>query len=257
MNTRRRLRLLCWLTLVCCSTAVAGDAPPVHGYRVVARFPHDADAFTQGLVWADGRLYESTGLRGRSALREIDLTTGRVIRSAALSRWQFGEGLAAVGDRLIQLTWHAGEALVRDRETLQKRGILHYAGEGWGLAWDGRRLVMSDGSATLVFRDPDSFAELGRVQVTAAGTPVSGLNELEVIRGEIWANVWGSERIARIDPDSGRVNAWVDLGGLRPQPTPGKPIDVLNGIAWDDQKKRLFVTGKLWPWLYQIRVIES
>lgn len=254
MNTRRRLRLLCWLTLVCCSTAVAGDAPPVHGYRVVARFPHDADAFTQGLVWADGRLYESTGLRGRSALREIDLTTGRVVRSAALSRWQFGEGLAAVGDRLIQLTWHAGEALVRDRETLQKRGILHYAGEGWGLAWDGRRLVMSDGSATLVFRDPDSFAELGRVQVTAAGTPVSGLNELEVIRGEIWANVWGSERIARIDPDSGRVNAWVDLGGLRPQPAPGKPIDVLNGIAWDAGDQRLFVTGKLWPWLYQIRV---
>ena len=254
MNTRRRLRLLCWLTLVCCSTVVADDAPPVHGYRVVARFPHDADAFTQGLVWADGRLYESTGLRGRSALREIDLTTGRVVRSAALSRWQFGEGLAAVGDRLIQLTWHAGEALVRDRETLQKRGILHYAGEGWGLAWDGRRLVMSDGSATLVFRDPDSFAELGRVQVTAAGTPVSGLNELEVIRGEIWANVWGSERIARIDPDSGRVNAWVDLGGLRPQPAPGKPIDVLNGIAWDAGDQRLFVTGKLWPWLYQIRV---
>lgn len=254
MNKHRRLRVLCWLALACCSTATAGDAPPVYGYDVIARFPHDADAFTQGLAWADGRLYESTGVRGRSSLREIDLTSGRVVRSAALPRWQFGEGLAAAGDRLIQLTWHAGQALVRDRQSLRKIGVLHYAGEGWGLAWDGRRLVMSDGSATLVFRDPDSFAELGRLTVTDAGTPVSALNELEVVDGEIWANVWGSERIARIDPDSGRLASWVDLSGLRPEPAPGKPIDVLNGIAWDAADERLFVTGKLWPWLYQIEI---
>lgn len=257
MNRHRRLRILCWLALACCSPAAAGDAPLVHGYRIVARFPHDADAFTQGLAWADGRLYESTGVRGRSSLREIDLTSGRVVRSAALPRWQFGEGLAAAGDRLIQLTWHAGEALVRDRESLRKVGILRYAGEGWGLAWDGARLVMSDGSATLVFRDPDSFAELGRLTVTDADTPVSGLNELEVVDGEIWANVWGSERIARIDPDSGRVTSWVDLSGLRPEPAPGKPIDVLNGIAWDASGERLFVTGKLWPWLYQIEILPE
>ncbi len=257
MNRHRRLRVLCWLALACCSTATAGDAPPVYGYDVIARFPHDTDAFTQGLAWADGRLYESTGVRGRSSLREIDLTSGRVVRSAALPRWQFGEGLAAAGDRLIQLTWHAGEALVRDRQSLRKIGVLHYAGEGWGLAWDGRRLVMSDGSATLVFRDPDSFAELGRLTVTDAGTPVSALNELEVVDGEIWANVWGSERIARIDPDSGRLTSWVDLSGLRPEPAPGKPIDVLNGIAWDAGDERLFVTGKLWPWLYQIEILPE
>ncbi len=254
MNAGPRLAILCWLALTCCSTATASTAPPVLGYSVIARFPHDPEAFTQGLAWAEGHLYESTGLHGRSSLREIDLTTGRVLRSAALPRWQFGEGLAVVGDHLIQLTWHAGEALVRDRLSLRRVATLPYAGEGWGLAWDGQRLVMSDGSASLVFRDPHTFEELGSVQVTAAGAAVSGLNELEVIRGEIWANVWGSERIARIDPASGRVSAWVDLSGLRPDPAPGQSIDVLNGIAWDAEGQRLFVTGKLWPWLYQIQV---
>lgn len=258
MNLRPRAWAPGWLVLTLAlapgAIAAAGDAPPTFGYRVIERFPHDPEAFTQGLAWADGRLYESTGRRGRSSLREVDLATGRVLRSASLPAWQFGEGLAAAGDRLIQLTWHAGEALVRDRASLRKVATFRYAGEGWGLAWDGKRLVMGDGSATLVFRDPESFAELGRLNVTAAGSPLAALNELEVIDGEIWANVWGSERIARIDPESGRVNSWVDLTGLRPQPAPGQAIDVLNGIAWDAEGKRLFVTGKLWPWLYRIEV---
>lgn len=243
-----------WLVLALAGMAAAGDAPPVHGYRVVERFPHDPEAFTQGLAWADGRLYESTGLLGRSSLREVELATGRVMRSASLPRWQFGEGLAVVGDRLIQLTWHAGEALVRDRGSLRRVATFRYAGEGWGLAWDGARLVMGNGSATLMWRDPHSFAELGRLTVTDAGQPLGRLNELEVIDGEIWANVWGSERIARIDPASGRVTSWVELAGLRPEPAPGKPIDVLNGIAWDPAGRRLFVTGKLWPWLYRIEI---
>jgi len=254
IRAQPRHRAVPFLLLLLVGTSWAGEPPAHQDYRIVARYPHEPTAFTQGLAWADGRLYESTGLEGQSSLREVDLTTGKVLRSAALRPWQFGEGIAVIGDRILQLTWKSGQALVRERASFRKLATFNYPGEGWGLAWDGRRLVMSDGSATLVFRDPDSFAELGRVTVTDAGRPVRQLNELEVIDGEIWANVWGSERIARIDPASGRVTAWVDLAGLRPQPAPGQAIDVLNGIAWDAEGKRLFVTGKLWPWLYQIRV---
>lgn len=237
--------------------AAAAEPAPHQSYQIVARHPHDPTAFTQGLAWADGRLYESTGLHGHSSLREVELTSGRVLRRVALRPWQFGEGIALVGDRILQLTWKSGQALVWERASFRTLATFPYPGEGWGLAWDGQRLVMSDGSATLVLRDADGFAELGRIQVQDAGTPVTRLNELEVIDGEIWANVWGSERIARIDPASGRVNAWVDLTGLRPEPAPGQAIDVLNGIAWDAEGERLFVTGKLWPWLYQIRVVAA
>lgn len=250
-------RALPFLLLLVIGGTWAGESPKLLGYQVVARYPHDPTAFTQGLAWADGHLYESTGIEGRSSLRAVELTTGKVLRSAALRPWQFGEGIAVVGDHILQLTWKSGQALVRERAGFRKLATFSYPGEGWGLAWDGRRLVMSDGSATLVFRDPDSFAARGRIAVHDAGTPVTRLNELEVIDGEIWANVWGTERIARIDPASGRVTAWVDLAGLRPQPAPGQAIDVLNGIAWDAEGKRLFVTGKLWPWLYQIRVVPA
>lgn len=249
--------LFLFLLLLVIGGIWAGESPILLGYQVVARYPHDPAAFTQGLAWADGRLYESTGIEGRSSLRAVELTTGKVLRSAALRPWQFGEGIAVVGDRILQLTWKSGQALVRERAGFRKLATFSYPGEGWGLAWDGRRLVMSDGSATLVFRDPDSFAALGRIAVHGAGTPVTRLNELEVIDGEIWANVWGTERIARIDPASGRVTAWVDLTGLRPDPAPGQAIDVLNGIAWDADGQRLFVTGKLWPWLFQIRVVPA
>jgi glutaminyl-peptide cyclotransferase len=250
-------RILVALCATGCAAAMAVPAAPAvprYGYEIVNSYPHDPQAFTQGLAWADGRLFESTGLLGHSSLREVELATGRVLRRAALAPWLFGEGIAAVGDRIVQLTWHQQQAFVRDRDTFELRAIFTYTGEGWGLAWDGRRLIMSDGSATLYFRDPETFAEQGRIAVTDAGAPVMQLNELEMVGKEIWANIWGSERIARIDPASGRVTGWIELAGLTPAPAPGAAIDVLNGIAWDATGKRLFVTGKLWPRLFEIRL---
>ncbi|MFZ2209521.1 MAG: glutaminyl-peptide cyclotransferase [Porticoccaceae bacterium] len=252
--------LVIWMVLSGCATATAASgmqAAPHYRYEIVHSYPHDPEAFTQGLAWADGRLFESTGQHGRSSLREIELATGRVLRRTALAPWLFGEGIAVVGDRVVQLTWHEQQALVRDRDTFELRATFTYPGEGWGLAWDGRRLIMSDGSATLYFRDPETFAELGRIDVTDAGTPITQLNELEMVGDEIWANVWGSEHIARIDSASGRVLGWIDLKGLTPAAAPGHPIDVLNGIAWDAAGKRLFVTGKLWPRLFEIRLVPE
>lgn len=262
VNAKRTLaiRLLLVLCAAGCATAMAAPAMPAtprYGYEIVHSYPHDPDAFTQGLAWADGRLFESTGLLGRSSLRETELATGRVLRRAALAPWLFGEGIAVVGDRIVQLTWHEQQAFVRDRDTFELRATLAYPGEGWGLTWDGRRLIMSDGSATLYFRDPETFAELGRIAVTDAGAPVTQLNELEMVGNDIWANIWGNERIARIDPASGRVTGWIDLKGLTPAAAPGHPIDVLNGIAWDAAGKRLFVTGKLWPRLFEIRLVPE
>ncbi len=253
-------RMLVALCAAGCAAAVAAPAMPAaprYSYEIVHSYPHDPDAFTQGLAWADGRLFESTGQLGHSSLREVELATGRVLRRAALAPWLFGEGIAAVGDRIVQLTWHQQQAFVRDRDTFELRATFTYPGEGWGLAWDGRRLIMSDGSATLFFRDPETFAEQGRITVTDAGAPVTRLNELEMVDKEIWANIWGSSRIARIDPASGRVTGWIELAGLTPAPAPGHPIDVLNGIAWDATGKRLFVTGKLWPRLFEIRLVPE
>jgi glutamine cyclotransferase len=240
--------------------AIAAPPPPYpthYGYEIIRSYPHDPEAFTQGLAWHDGRLFESTGRYGRSSLREVELATGRVLRRAALDPGLFGEGIAVVGDRIVQLTWQDRQAFARDRDTFALRVTFAYPGEGWGLTWDGRRLIMSDGSATLYFRDPETFAELGRIEVTDAGAPVTRLNELEMIGNEVWANIWGSERIARIDPASGRVTGWIDLEGLTPAAAPGHPIDVLNGIAWDAADKRLFVTGKLWPRLFAIRLVPA
>lgn len=251
------------LTALCvagCAMAMAApDTPatPRYGYEIVNSYPHDPEAFTQGLAWADGRLFESTGRLGHSSLREIEPATGRVLRRTALAPWLFGEGIAVVGDRIVQLTWHEQQAFVHDRDTFALRATFTYPGEGWGLTWDGRRLIMSDGSATLYFRDPETFAEQGRITVTDAGAPVTRLNELEMVGTEIWANVWGSESIARIDPARGRVTGWIDLKGLTPAAAPGHPIDVLNGIAWDAAGKRLFVTGKLWPRLFEIRLVPD
>ncbi len=261
--SRDRVGIARALTALCvagCATAMAApDTPatPRYGYEIVHSYPHDPEAFTQGLAWADGRLFESTGRLGHSSLREVELTTGRVLRRTALAPWLFAEGIAVVGDRIVQLTWHEQQAFVRDRDTFELRATFAYPGEGWGLTWDGRRLIMSDGSATLYFRDPETFAERERIVVTDAGAPVTRLNELEMVGDEIWANVWGSEHIARIDPASGRVTGWIDLKGLTPTAAPGHPIDVLNGIAWDAAGKRLFVTGKLWPRLFEIRLVPE
>jgi glutamine cyclotransferase len=228
---------------------------PVHRYRVVASYPHDPKAFTQGLSYEGGLLYEGTGMRGRSTVRRVDLATGKVLASKALPGALFGEGIALCGDRLVQLTWRAHKGFVYDKKSLQRRGGFAYDSEGWGLTRYGKRLVMSDGSATLRFLDPRTFAVTGSVVVRDGDHPVMRLNELEAVQGKLLANVWRTDRIAVIDPASGRVTAWIDLAGLlKPEDRRGW-VDVLNGIAYDPAGDRLFVTGKLWPKVFQIDVV--
>jgi glutaminyl-peptide cyclotransferase len=219
--------------------------------RVVAVYPHDPEAFTQGLVWHQGALYESTGLYGRSTLRRVDLASGAVVRRVDLPPRLFGEGLALVGDRLVQLTWQEGLALVWGVERFERRGERRYQGEGWGLCHDGRRLVMSDGSGRLVFRDPETFAAVGELAVTVGGRPAERLNELECVGSEIWANVWGSGEVLRIDAASGRVTAVADASGLL-SPLERAGTDVLNGIAHRPETGTFLLTGKLWPKLFEV-----
>jgi len=219
----------------------------------LARHPHATDAYTEGLVWLPGgALYESTGMYGASSLRQVRRATGAVIRSRALPRAYFGEGLAAAGSRLVQLTWKEHTAFVWDRRTLRRVRTFRYAGEGWGLATLEGRLVMSNGSAVLRFLDPATFREVRRVRVTDGGRPVTRLNELEAVHGEIWANVWQRDDIVVIDPATGRVRVRLDLSGLRGRlPGGGRP-EVLNGIAWDRARDRVLVTGKWWPSLFEL-----
>jgi glutaminyl-peptide cyclotransferase len=224
-------------------------------YRVVHTYPHDPQAFTQGLVFADGQLYESTGLNGRSSLRMDDLTTGSVLQHLEVPRQYFAEGLTDWGSTLIQLTWKAHTAFVYDRFSFRLLRTFHYTGEGWGLTQDGKHLILSDGSSTLRFLNPETFAEVRRITVTDHGEPVKELNELEYIHGEIYANIWYSNKIARISPETGRVLAWIDLSGIIPASELHDSGAVLNGIAYDARHDRLFVTGKLWPKLFEIQVV--
>jgi glutaminyl-peptide cyclotransferase len=242
-----------WLPRV--SVADPEAETPVYGYRVIAEFPHDPDAFTQGLLYHDGFLYESTGVYGASSLRRVDLETGRVLQQVDLPADYFGEGLALWGERLIQLTWQENTGFLYDRETFQLLDQFSYPGEGWGLTHDGQRLIMSDGTAELRFWDPDTLEEIGRVTVRDHQGPVNMLNELEYVRGEVYANVWMSDRIARIDPASGRVIAWIDLAGLLSAADRQGRVDVLNGIAYDAAGDRLLVTGKWWPKLFHIELV--
>lgn len=220
--------------------------------RIVARYPHDPAAFTEGLLWHDGALYESIGLEGRSEVRRVRLEDGKILARATLPASQFGEGLARSGDTLVSLTWTTGIGHRWDAATLKHRGSFRYTGEGWGLANDGQALVQSDGSAVLRFRDPKSFAVQREVTVTANGRPVRNLNELEVVDGAIFANVWHRNYLVRIDPATGAVTGLVDLSALVAEVAAGDPEAVANGIAWDPAKRRLFVTGKLWPTLFEI-----
>lgn len=231
-------------------------APPPERLRVrvVRRFPHDTGAFTQGLLWHAGHLYESTGLRGRSTLRKVDLETGEVVQRRSVERSHFGEGLARVDDRLIQLTWMRGVAHVWSVDGFEHLRTFEYEGEGWGLCHDGRNLVMSDGSARLTFRDPSTFRELRRVTVRQEGRAVGYLNELECVDGAIWANVWQREELLRIDPGSGRVTAVVDASGLLSEQE-RLGTDVLNGIAWIPERDRFVITGKLWPYLFEVELV--
>jgi glutamine cyclotransferase len=233
------------------------DDVPVQGFEVIRAIPHDAAAFTQGLVYHDGFLYESTGLEGQSTLRQLEIAMGRVLRRHELAPHIFAEGLTIWRDTLLQLTYMNRTAFAYDLRTFAPKGTFSYEGQGWGLTHDGSRLIMSDGQPALRFLDPATWRELGRVTVTDRGRPVVDLNELEFIKGEVWANVWHTDRIARIDPASGQVTAWVDLTGLRPAAARRDPEAVLNGIAFDAEGDRLFVTGKLWPFLYEIRVREA
>lgn len=234
------------------SLAFAAD-----GYRIVHTYPHDPRAYTQGLLYTDGHLYESTGLNGRSSLRMDDLETGRVLQIAPVPEKYFAEGLASWGSTLIQLTWQSHIAFVYDRFSFRLLRTFHYDGEGWGLTQDGRNLIMSDGTATLRFFDPRIFHEVRRIVVKDHGEPVTQLNELEYVRGQIYANVWHSDRIARISPATGRVLGWIDLTGLLQPGEVTDPEAVLNGIAYDSAHNRLFVTGKLWPKLFEIQVVPQ
>lgn len=224
------------------------------GYRVVNVFPHDQHAFTQGLVYLDGHLYESTGIKGQSSLREEDLETGRTVRMQMVADKYFAEGLTDWKTTLIQLTWQSHIAFVYDRATFHLLRTFSYTGEGWGLTHDSKSLILSDGTAILRFFDPETFHEVRRITVKDHGAAVTKLNELEFVHGEIYANVWYTDRIARISPSTGRVLGWIDLKGLMPRDQLSSDGAVLNGIAYDAGHDRLFVTGKLWPKVFEIKI---
>jgi len=228
------------------------SAPPRLKTTVVRSYPHDRMAFTQGLIWRDGLLYESTGLVGRSSLRKVDLATGSVKQQVAVPDPYFAEGLADVGNRLFQLTWQHGRVFVYDKNTFNRVGELGYQGEGWGLCHDGRALVMSDGSDALTVRAPDTFAITRTVKVTQAGRPLERINELECVGGDVYANVWMTDSIVRIDMKSGQVNATMDASGLL-TPAERQGTDVLNGIAYDPADRTFLITGKLWPKLFRVK----
>lgn len=228
---------------------------PVWGYAIVDSFPHDRTAFTQGLAFAEGVLYEGTGRYGQSVLRAVDLTTGASLRETALNYAYFGEGITVIDSVIIQLTLSEHRAFLYDRDTFEGLGTFSYPTSGWGITNDGERLIMSNGSSWLTFLDPQTHARTGAIEVRDRGAPVDRLNELEYVGGEIFANVWMTQRIARIRPDTGEVAGWIDLTGLRELADYGPHIDVLNGIAYDEAGERLFVTGKLWPLLFQIRLV--
>lgn len=240
-----------------CIFIVAAFARAADGYRVVLAYPHDKQAFTQGLVYVDGHLYESTGIKGQSSLREEDLETGRILRMQLVSDAYFAEGLTEWKNTLIQLTWQSHTALVYDRATFRLLRTFSYSGEGWGLTHDAKSLILSDGTATLRFFDPETFHEVRRISVKDRGSPVTYLNELEFIHGEIYANVWHSNRIARISPITGRVLGWIDLNGLMPRDQVSSDEAVLNGIAYDAARNRILVTGKLWPKIFEIAVVPE
>ncbi len=236
----------------------ATPTTPTYGYTIVNIYPHDRGAFTQGLVYDGARFYEGTGGYGSSTLREVELETGEVLRSRALANQYFGEGIALVDTQIVQLTWRSNIGFVYGAATFEPARTFAYASEGWGITSDGARLVMSDGTPRLRFLDPATFAVTDSVDVrTAEGTLVGGLNELEFVRGEIYANVWLTDRIAIIAPETGRVRAWIDLSGLLTAEDRTPRVDVLNGIAYDSAADRLFVTGKLWPKLFEVEVVGA
>ncbi len=232
-------------------------AIPVYGYKIVHVYPHDTSAYTEGLFYKDGFLYESAGQYGESTVRKVQLDTGKVVQLRHLPPQYFGEGIVAWKNRLIQLTWKSGTGFVYDLASLTPLRQFNYPGEGWALTRNSKHLYMSDGTPVLRILDPQTLSQTGQITVTADGVPVKNLNELEWVKGEIYANVWLTNRIARIDPANGHVLGWIDLTGLLDIDRLPNPVDdVLNGIAYDARHNRLFVTGKCWPKLFQITLVK-
>lgn len=234
---------------------IAYSQAPEDSFRVLSQIPHDTAAFTQGLEIDNGEWFESTGLYGQSTLRRLDPQSGEVLQRIALDAAFFGEGLTVLDDRIIQLTWRENTAFVWDRTTFELLFTYVYSTQGWGLTHDGARFIMSDGSSTLTFRDSETFETIGTVNVTDNGVPVTRLNELEWIGGEVWANIWQTDRIARINPQTGNVVRWINLAGLLPEDERLLDTNVLNGIAYDETTGQIFVTGKRWPWVYEIEIV--
>jgi glutamine cyclotransferase len=270
IKTRPMARLLLLVLLAAALTADSASADKVdidsftsssiktYGYKIINSYPHDPNAFTQGLEYDDGLLYEGTGGYGQSSLRRVDIQTGRVVDIVHLEDEFFAEGIAIWKDRIIQLTWRSYQGFVWDKENLTQTGSFSYRREGWGITSDASRLIMSDGSDALYFLDPSDYSLQGSIRVTADGEPVKGLNELEYINGMIYANLWPSTWIAIISPDTGEVTGRIDLSGIMDEGgIPKRRVDVLNGIAYDPSEGRLFVTGKLWPSLFEIELVED
>lgn len=233
------------------------DTSRSYTYKIINSYPHDREAFTQGLVYEDGVLYEGTGRNGYSELRKVELQTGNVLRTYELSEEFFGEGITVYGDKIIQLTYLSNVGFVYKKETFELLREFSYPTAGWGITNDGKHLIMSDGTQKLYFLDTETFQQVRHLEVYDRGVSVWGLNELEYVEGQIYANVWPTERIARISPKTGRVIGWIDLRGLLPQQDNVMQVDVLNGIAYDKEKRRLLVTGKLWPKLFEIKLIPA
>ena len=237
--------------------AIARADVPIVQPQIVARYPHDPKAFTEGLFFRDGALYESTGYEGQSTIRRVDPQTGRILASVKLPPGLFGEGVVDWQDRIYSVTWHGGLGFRWSLNGLKRLGTFHYAGEGWALTSDRKHIILSDGTPVLRFLDPHTLKVVRRLKVTVEGEPVEQLNELEYVKGEILANIWLSNRIARIDPQTGAVKGWIDISALAAQIGGNDPDAVANGIAYDAAHDRLFVTGKFWPLLFEIRLPDS
>lgn len=238
-------------------TGVSTETIPIYTYKIKHAWPHDKQAFTQGLIYQDGILWESTGQYGSSSLRKVELKTGRVLQKISVPEEYFAEGMTLFRGKVFQLTWQSQRGFIYDPTTFQKLGEFVYNNEGWGLTHDGESLIMSDGTNQIRYLDPTTFQTTRKVSIFERGTPVMRLNELEFIRGEIYANIWETNRIVRIDPKSGKILAWIDLTGLLGDKERTGAEDVLNGIAYDEKGQRLFVTGKLWPKLFEIELVKK
>jgi glutaminyl-peptide cyclotransferase len=258
------MRLACLSALLIITAAIVSlpgadsqNQTPLYGYRIVHTYPHDRTAFTQGLEYRGGFLYEGTGLNGQSTLRKVELESGKVLREIRLDSQYFGEGITVLDKRIIELTWQSHRGFVYNRDTFEMIRNFDYPGEGWGLTNDGTRIFMSDGTTEIRAWNPSTLQETRRFVVHDGQTPIGSLNELEYVRGEIYANVWETDRIVRISPVDGRVTGWIELSGLLSESDLAAGANVLNGIAYDSSGDRLFVTGKLWPKLFEIQLVPK